>query len=47
MAIASNIPEVDQMQLINYIDLEFHGLHEGNVIRYRLQPQDITGISRK
>jgi Fic family protein len=46
MAIAENIPESDQEQVINYVGHEFKGLHEGNIIRYRLQLQDIINLKR-
>jgi len=34
-------------QDILYIGNQFRGLHEGNVIRYRLRPEDLAGISRE
>src|SRR3546814_325425 len=36
MATEAGIPEADREQVVNYIGHEFRGLHEGNVIRYRL-----------
>ena len=36
MAAEDDIPEADREEIINYIGKEFRGLHEGNVIRYRL-----------
>jgi len=47
MAADANIPETDRENVVNYIGREFRGLHEGNVIRYRLRPQDLAGISRE
>ena len=47
MAAEAGIPEVDREQVVNYVGNEFHGLHEGNVIRYRLRPEDLAGIRMK
>jgi Fic family protein len=47
MAIEANIPEIDREALVNYIGNEFGGLHEGNVIRYRLRLEDLADITRK
>jgi hypothetical protein len=33
--------------VVNYIGRELRGLHEANVIRYRLRPEDLAGISRE
>lgn len=46
MAAKADIPEIDRQQVIDYISQEFYGLHEGNIIRYRLRPQDIAGIQQ-
>jgi len=46
MAAEDDIPEADREGVINYIGNEFRGLHEGNVIRYRLRPEDLAGIRR-
>ncbi len=43
----ADIPEADHQQVIDYIGQEFHGLHEGNIIRYKLKPQDLIGISHE
>ena len=43
MAAEAGIPESDREQVVNYIGQEFHGLHEGNVVRYRLHPEDLAG----
>ncbi len=45
MAIEAGIPEPDQESVVKYIGREFQGLHEGNVIRYRLRPEDLADIS--
>jgi len=47
MAADADIPEADREEVVHYIGNEFRGLHEGNVIRYRLRPEDLTGISRE
>ena len=47
MAAEADIPEADREEVVNYIGNEFRGLHEGNVIRYRLRPEDLAGISRE
>lgn len=46
MAAVAGIPEADRRQVIDYTGREFHGLHEGNIIRYRLHPRDIAGIQQ-
>lgn len=45
MAAEADIPEDDREQVVNHVGQEFRGLHEGNVIRYRLRPEDLVGIS--
>lgn len=47
MAADADIPEADREQVVNYVGHEFRGLHEGNVIRYRLQPEDLADIDQK
>ena len=47
MATEADIPEADREEVINYIGNEFRGLHEGNVIRYRLRTEDLAGIGRE
>ena len=47
MTAEADIPEADREGVVNYIGNEIRGLHEGNVIRYRLRPEDLTGISRE
>ena len=47
MAAADGIPDADREQVAAYIGQEFHGLHEGNAIRYRLRPEDLEVIGRK
>ncbi len=44
MAEEVGIPEADREQVVTYIGNEFRGLHEGNIIRYRLRPEDLADI---
>jgi len=46
MAVQADIPEEDREDVVAYVEQEFRGLHEGNVIRYRLRPADLEAISR-
>jgi Fic family protein len=46
MAEGARIPEADRQQVMAYIGKEFAGLHEGNVIRYRLKAADLAGLGR-
>lgn len=46
MAVESGIPEADRKQVVDYVGREFHGLHEGNIIRYRLRPGDLSGLGK-
>jgi Fic family protein len=47
MAAEADIPQEDREAVVDYIGNEFRGLHEGNVIRYRLRPEDLAGINRE
>ena len=47
MAAEVDIPEADRQQVVDYVGQEFHGLHEGNIIRYRLRLEDLDGIRRE
>lgn len=47
MAIEAEIPEEDREEAVDYVRREFQGLHEGNVVRYRLHPKDLEEISRE
>ncbi len=47
MATDAGIPEADREQVVNYIGQEFRGLHDGNVIRYRLRPEDLAEMARE
>lgn len=46
MAIEAGIPDGDRESVVAYVGQEFRGLHEGNLIRYRLRPEDLAGIDR-
>ena len=47
MAQAKDVPEEDREEVVAYVGAQFKGLHEGNVIRYRLKPEDLAGIARE
>lgn len=47
MVAEADIPADDREQVVAYVGQEFGGLHEGNVIRYRLRPEDLAGIGRE
>ena len=44
MVAGAGIPEADRVQVVEYILRECRGLHEGNVVRYRLRPEDLAGV---
>ena len=46
MTVATNIPEADRQHVVDYVGREYRGLHEGNVIRYRLRPEDLERLNR-
>lgn len=45
MAAEAGVPEADQESVVAYVAEQLAGLHEGNVIRYRLKPDDLTGVT--
>ncbi len=45
MAEQADIPEKDREEVVKYVGQQFRGLHEGNVIRYRLRPADLEPLS--
>ena len=47
MAAKADIPQDDREQVVTYVGRQFRGLHEGNVIRYRLRPEDLEGVDRE
>ena len=47
MAAEAGIPEADREQVVDYVGDQIRGLHEGNVIRYRLRPEDLAGLADK
>ena len=46
MAAEAEIPPADRDGVVKYVGREFAGLHEGNAIRYRLNPEDLAGITQ-
>ena len=45
MAVEAGIPEADRQGVVDYVGNEIRGLHEGNAIRYRLRPEDLSALS--
>ena len=41
MAVEAGIPEEDREQVVRYVEKQICALHEGNLIRYRLNVQDL------
>lgn len=41
---AESVPPADQTDVLAYARAQFQGLHEGNLIRYNLQPSDLQGV---
>src|SRR6266567_3662742 len=39
---AEHLPEVDRTRFINLVEAELHGLHEGNIARFRLRPKEFA-----
>ncbi|MEP3331643.1 Fic family protein [Sedimentitalea sp.] len=46
MAIEAGVPDADLEGVIAYVGEQLAGLHEGNVIRYRLQSDDLEGLDQ-
>ena len=46
MAEEAGIAEDDREHVVDYVGRQFRGLHEGNVIRYRLRPADLVDLIR-
>ena len=40
----AGVPEADQAAVLAYAHQQFQGLHEGNLIRYKLKPEDLAGV---
>jgi hypothetical protein len=40
----AGVPEADQMAVLAYARQQFQALHEGNLIRYKLKPDDLSGV---
>jgi hypothetical protein len=45
MALAAGVPDADRADAVAYVREQIAGLHEGNVIRYRLKPDDLEGVT--
>ena len=45
MAAEAGVPKADREAVVAYVKDQFCGLHEGNVIRYRLKPDDLVGVN--
>jgi len=45
MAVEADVPEDDREGVVAYVRDQLSGLHEGNVIRYRLKPSDLVGLN--
>ena len=43
---AAGIPEEDRDSVVKYVGQEFAGLHEGNIMRYRLKADDLAALQR-
>ena len=39
---AEHLPEVDRPRFITLVEAELHGLHEGNIARFRLRPKEFA-----
>lgn len=44
MTAQQGIPDAEREAVVSYVHAQFKGLHEGNVIRYRLKPTDLDGV---
>ena len=44
MAAEAGVSEADREGVVVYVRDQLAGLHEGNVIRYRLKPDDLEGV---
>jgi len=45
MALDAGVPDADRADVVAYVREQIAGLHEGNVIRYRLKSDDLKGVS--
>ena len=44
LAVEAGIPEVDHDHVVQYVGKQIRGLHEDNLIRYRLRPEDLAAL---
>lgn len=42
--VEAGVPEDDQVAVVAYVRQQFQGLHEGNLVRYKLTPADLEGV---
>jgi len=40
----ANVPKDDRAAVVSYAHQQFQGLHEGNLVRYKLTPADLDGV---
>lgn len=45
MAAEAGVPEADRDEVVAYVKEQLTGLHEGNVIRFRLKAEDLEGVN--
>ena len=45
MALTADVLDADRASVVAYVREQIVSLHEGNVIRYRLKPDDLEGVS--
>ena len=45
MAAEAGVPKADRDEVVAYVKEQLAGLHEGNVIRYRLKAEDLEGVN--
>ena len=45
MAAEAGVPEADRDEVVAYVKEQLAGLHEGNVIRFRLKAEDLEGVN--
>lgn len=45
MALVVGVPDADRADVVAYVHEQIAWICEGNVIRYRLKPDDLEGVS--
>ena len=46
LAVELGVPEGDLDSVVDYVAKQFRALHEGNIVRYKLKPEDLQGLER-